>query len=59
MAASIPKVIAAPLAALMGRDNLLYLLAFISVASIVLPLFSSEVRNMSFEDLPKDQVSPR
>jgi hypothetical protein len=24
-----------------------------------LPLFSSEVRNMSFEDLPKDQVSPR
>jgi hypothetical protein len=51
--------IAAPLAALMGRDNLLYLLAFISVAAIVLPLFSSEVRNMSFEDLPKDQVSPR
>ena len=51
--------IAAPLAALMGRDNLLYLLAFISVAAIVLPLFSSEVRNMSFEDLPQDQVSPR
>jgi hypothetical protein len=24
-----------------------------------LPLLSSEVRNMSFEDLPKDQVSPR
>jgi hypothetical protein len=43
----------------MGRDNLLYLLAFISVAAIVLPLLSSEVRNMSFEDLPKDQVSPR
>ena len=51
--------IAAPLAALMGRENLLYLLAFISVAAIILPLFSSEVRNMSFEDLPKDQVSPR
>jgi len=51
--------IAAPLATLMGRDNLLYLLAFITVVAIILPLFNSEVRNMSFEDLPKDQVSPR
>jgi tellurite resistance protein TehA-like permease len=51
--------IAAPLASLMGRENLLYLLAAITVIAIVLPLISREVRNMSFEDLPNDQVSLR
>jgi hypothetical protein len=43
----------------MGRENLLYLLAAITVVAIVLPLISREVRNMSFEDLPNDQVSLR
>jgi hypothetical protein len=42
--------IAAPLASLKGRENLLYLLAAITVVAIVLPLISREVRNMSFED---------
>jgi len=51
--------IAAPLASLMGRENLIYLLAAITVVAIVLPLISREVRNMSFEDLPNDQVSLR
>jgi hypothetical protein len=51
--------IAAPLASLMGRENLLYLLAAITVVATVLPLISREVRNMSFEDLPNDQVSLR
>jgi MFS family permease len=51
--------IAAPLASLIGRENLLYLLAVITVVAIVLPLISGEVRNITFEDLPNDQVSLR
>ena len=51
--------IAAPLSVLMGIEALLYLLAGITVLAIVLPLFSKDVWNMSFEDLPKDQVSLR
>jgi hypothetical protein len=43
----------------MGVEALLYLLAAITVLAIVLPLFSKDVWNMSFEDLPKDQVSLR
>jgi hypothetical protein len=51
--------IAAPLSVLMGVEALLYLLAAITVLAIVLPLFSKDVWNMSFEDLPKDQASLR
>ena len=51
--------IAAPLSTLMGMQNLIFLLAGITVLAIVLPLFSKEVWNMSYEDLPKDQVSLR
>jgi MFS family permease len=51
--------IAAPLASLMGRENLLYLLAAITVVAMVLPLISREVRNITFEDVPNDQVSLR
>ena len=51
--------IAAPLSTLMGMQNLIFLLAGITVLAIVLPLFSKEVWNMSYEDLPKVQVSLR
>jgi hypothetical protein len=51
--------IAAPLSVLMGVEALLYMLAAITVLAIVLPLFSKDVWNMGFEDLPKDQVSLR
>jgi len=51
--------IAAPLSVLMGIEALLYMLAGITVLAIFLPLFSKDVWNMSFEDLPKDQVSLR
>jgi MFS family permease len=51
--------IAAPLASLIGRENLLYLLAAITVVAIVSPLISGEVRNITFEDLPNDKVSFR
>jgi hypothetical protein len=51
--------IAAPLSVLIGVEQLLYLLATITILAIVLPLFSKEVWNMSYEDLPKDQVSLR
>jgi len=38
--------IAAPLSTLLGIENFIYILAAITVVAIVLPLFSSEVRNL-------------
>jgi MFS family permease len=48
--------IAAPLATLMGIEPLIYLLCAITIVAIFLPLLSSQVRNMSFEDSLDDQV---
>jgi MFS family permease len=48
--------IAAPLATLMGIGPLIYLLCAITIVAIFLPLLSSQVRNMSFEDSLDDQV---
>ena len=45
--------IAAPLSILFGIENVLEIFAAITVAAIILPLLNSEVRNMSYEDLPK------
>ena len=42
--------IAAPLSTLLGIENFIYILAVITVFAIVLPLFNSEVRNMSYEE---------
>jgi len=42
--------IAAPLSTLLGIENFTYILAVITVFAIVLPLFNSEVRNMSYEE---------
>jgi len=42
--------IAAPLSTLLGIENFIYILAAITVFAIVLPLFNSEVRNMSYEE---------
>jgi MFS family permease len=42
--------IAAPLSTLLGIENFIYILAIITVFAIVLPLFNSEVRNMSYEE---------
>ena len=43
--------IAAPLSTLLGIENFIYILAVITVFAIVLPLFNSEVRNMSYEEI--------
>ena len=43
--------IAAPLSTLLGIENFIYILAVITVIAIVLPLFNSEVRNMSYEEI--------
>ena len=43
--------IAAPLSTLLGIETFIYILAIITVFAIVLPLFNSEVRNMSYEDM--------
>jgi predicted MFS family arabinose efflux permease len=51
--------IAAPLSALFGIENFLYILAGVSVAAITLSFLNTEVRNMSFEDLGNDQKSLR
>ena len=51
--------IAAPLSALFGIENFLYILAGVSVAAITLSFLNKEVRNMSFEDLGNDQKSLR
>ena len=42
--------IAAPLSTLLGIENFIYILAAVTVVAIVLPLFSSEVRNMRYEE---------
>ncbi len=42
--------IAAPLSTLLGMEAFIYILAIITVFAIVLPLFNSEVRNMSYEE---------
>ena len=51
--------IAAPLSALFGIENFLYILAGVSVVAISLSFLNQEVRNMSFEDLGNDQKSLR
>jgi MFS family permease len=51
--------IAAPLSALFGIENFLYILAGVSVVAITLSFLNNEVRNMSFEDLGNDQKSLR
>jgi MFS family permease len=43
--------IAAPLSTLLGMETFIYILAIITVFAIVLPLFNSEVRNMSYEEM--------
>ena len=43
--------IAAPLSTLLGIETFIYILALITVFAIVLPLFNSEVRNMSYEEM--------
>jgi len=43
--------IAAPLSTLLGMEAFIYILAVITVFAIVLPLFNSEVRNMSYEEM--------
>ena len=45
--------IAAPLSILFGIENVLEIFAGITVVAIILPLLNSEVRNMSYENLPK------
>ena len=45
--------IAAPLSILFGIENVLEIFAGITVVAIILPLLNSEVRNMSYEDLPE------
>ena len=51
--------IAAPLSALFGIENFLYILAGVSVVAITFSFLNNEVRNMSFEDLGNDQKSLR
>ena len=51
--------IAAPLSALFGIENFLYILAGVTVVAITLSFLNKEVRNMSFEDLGNDQKSLR
>jgi len=42
--------IAGPLASLFGITNFIYILAVLSVVAVAAPLFSAEVRNMSYEE---------
>ena len=42
--------IAGPLSSLFGITNFIYILAALSVVAVSAPLFSAEVRNMSFEE---------
>jgi MFS family permease len=42
--------IAGPLSSLFGITNFIYILAALSVVAVAAPLFSAEVRNMSFEE---------
>jgi len=45
--------VAAPLSTLVGIENFLQILAAITVVAIVVPLLDPQVRNMSYEDLPR------
>jgi len=45
--------IAAPLSSLVGIENFLQILAAITVVAIIVPLLDPQVRNMSYEDLPR------
>lgn len=45
--------IAAPLSTLVGIENFLQILAAITIVAIVVPLLDPQVRNMSYEDLPR------
>ena len=45
--------IAAPLSTLVGIENFLQFLAAITVVAIIVPLLDPQVRNMSYEDLPR------
>ena len=45
--------IAAPLSTLVGIENFLQILAAITVVAILVPLLDPQVRNMSYEDLPR------
>ena len=45
--------IAAPFSTLLGIENFLQILAAITVVAIIVPLLDPQVRNMSYEDLPK------
>jgi MFS family permease len=45
--------IAAPFSTLVGIENFLQILAAITVVAIVVPLLDPQVRNMSYEDLPR------
>lgn len=45
--------IAAPLSTLVGIENFLQIMAAITIVAIVLPLFDPQVRNMTYEDLPR------
>ena len=45
--------IAAPLSTLVGIENFLQIMAAVTVVAIVLPLFDPQVRNMTYEDLPR------
>lgn len=45
--------IAAPLSTFVGIENFLQILAAITVVAIVVPLLNPQVRNMSYEDLPR------
>jgi len=50
---SVGLAIAAPLSTLVGIENFLQILAAITVVAIVVPLLHPQVRNMSYEDLPR------
>jgi MFS family permease len=45
--------IAAPFSTLLGIENFLQILAVITVVAIIVPLLDPQVRNMSYDDLPK------
>ena len=45
--------IAAPFSTLLGVENFLQILAAITVVAIIVPLLDPQVRNISYEDLPK------
>lgn len=45
--------IAAPLSTMVGIENFLQIMAAITIVAIVLPLFDPQVRNMTYEDLPR------